>query len=83
MGAAFLRNIVGLVLLLLWLLVVARVVVSWVDPRGSNAFSRSVIAWSEPILGPVRRLLPPMGSLDISPLIVAIVLGVLLRLVGV
>jgi YggT family protein len=83
MGVAFLRNLVGLVLLLLWLLVVARVVVSWVDPRGRNAFSRTIIDWSEPILGPVRRLLPPFGSLDVSPLVVAVALGVLLRLVGV
>jgi YggT family protein len=82
MGFASLRSITVLLVTLAFLLVFARVVVSWVDPRGTNAFSRSVITWSEPILAPVRRVLPPMGGLDFSPMLVTIVLGVLLRALG-
>jgi len=82
MGVAALRNLIGLLLLLVWLLIVARVIVSWVDPRGRNAFSRTVILWSEPLLAPIRRFLPPMGGLDLSPMIVLIVLSFLIQAFG-
>jgi YggT family protein len=41
---------------------------------------------TEPVLAPIRRALPPMGGLDLSPLVVIIGLqilaGVLVRLIG-
>jgi YggT family protein len=71
MGAVFLQN-----------LILARVLLSWFDPGGRNAISQFVIQTSEPILAPVRKLLPRTGMFDLSPLIVLIVLGVILRAVG-
>jgi YggT family protein len=35
---------------------------------------------TEPLLAPARRLLPPMGGLDFSPIIVFLVLGLLERM---
>lgn len=78
----FARNFVQLFVLVLWALVLARVVISWVDPRGRNSISRQVIALTEPLLGPIRRLLPATGGLDLSPLIVMLVLSALLGVVG-
>jgi YggT family protein len=77
------RNLLGVIVVLLMVLILARVVVSWVDPRGRSEMSRFVIAWTEPILGPVRRALPSTGGLDFSPMLVLIVLGVLVRMLGV
>jgi YggT family protein len=77
------RSLLGVLVLLLMVLVLARVVVSWVDPRGRSEMSRLVITLSEPILGPVRRALPSTGGLDFSPMLVLIVLGVLVRALGV
>lgn len=79
---AFLRNLVEVTVFVLWLLVVGRVVVSWFDPTARNTASRYVVALTEPMLAPIRRVLPPTGMFDLSPLILMIVLGTVLGLVG-
>lgn len=78
----FLRNFVQLLVLVLWALVLARVVVSWVDPQGRNPIARQVVMLTEPFLAPIRRLLPSTGALDLSPLILMLVLSALLGVVG-
>jgi len=75
-------NFVQLLVLVLWLLVLGRVIVSWVDPRGSNQLSLFLIQATEPFLAPIRRLLPSTGMVDFSPLILMLILGVVLRVVG-
>lgn len=79
MGGAFLVNFLRFLLIGLWLLILARVILSWVDPTGRNRFSAFIIQTSEPILAPVRRLLPRTGMFDFSPIIVLLVLGALMR----
>ena len=78
----FVRNFVEILVLVLWLLVVGRVLVSWVDPMARNSVSRYVVAVTEPMLAPIRRVLPRTGMMDFSPLILMLGLGVLLRLVS-
>ena len=78
----FVRNFLEILVLVLWLLVVGRVLVSWVDPMARNAVSRYVVALTEPMLAPIRRLLPGTGMMDFSPLILMLALGVLLRFVS-
>ena len=50
--------------------VLVRVILSWVAPDPSNPVVRVGIQITEPLMAPVRRLLPDMGGLDLSPLIV-------------
>jgi YggT family protein len=78
-GGAFLVNFIQLLLLVVWVLVLGRMVMSWVDPSGRNQVSAFLIQATEPILGPVRRLLPPTGMIDWSGFVVLIVLGFLVR----
>ena len=78
--AFFASNLIELALLALTVLVLLRVVLSWVDPSGRSQLGGFVYPATEPILGPIRRALPPTGALDLSPLIVLIVLTLLLRL---
>ncbi len=75
----FLRFLV----LALWLLMLGRVLMSWIDPRFSGPVGRFVYETTEPILGPIRRVMPRTGMIDLSPLVVFLVLGVLLRIVGI
>lgn len=79
MGALFLSNFLRFVLIGLWLLILARVILSWVDPTGRGRISAFVIQTSEPLLAPIRRMLPRTGMFDLSPLILLLVLGVLMR----
>ncbi len=48
------------------------VLMSWISQTGYSPISRMLAELNEPILGPVRRVLPPIGGLDLSPLLVLI-----------
>jgi len=78
-GGAFLLNLIQLLLMAVWALVLGRIVMSWVDPSGRNQLSVFLIRATEPILAPVRRMLPPTGMIDWSGFLVLIVLGALWR----
>ncbi len=78
----FVRNFLEILVLVLWLLVLGRVLVSWIDPPARNAVSRYLVALTEPMLAPIRRLLPRTGMMDFSPLILMLGLGLLLRVVA-
>ena len=75
----FFRNFFEFLFMALWLLIFGRVLMSWVDPTGRNQISAFLIQTTEPILGPVRRMMPQTGMVDWSPLIVLLILGVLWR----
>lgn len=78
----FVRNFLEILVLVVWGLVLVRVVLSWVDPTTRNSASRYVVAMTEPLLAPIRRLLPRTGMVDFSPLILMLVLAVILRVVS-
>ena len=79
MGFAFILTFVQFLLMALWALVLGRMLMSWVDPTGRNQLSAFLIQATEPILAPVRRMLPATGMIDWSSFIVLIVLGFLWR----
>lgn len=79
MGLAFLATFVQFMLMALWLLVLGRVLMSWFDPTGRNQVSAFLFQATEPMLAPVRRLLPSTGMLDLSSFVVLVVLGLLWR----
>ena len=79
MVETFARNFLQTLLIALWLLILARVLMGWFDPGRSNQVSRLLVQATEPILAPVRRVLPQSGMFDFSALIVLLVLGTLMR----
>lgn len=81
MAEIFIRNFLQLLLMALWLLILGRVLMSWFDPGRGNQISRFLVQVTEPILAPVRRLLPQTGMFDFSALIVLLILGTLMRAV--
>ena len=46
-----------------------RIIVSWVSPGLNNPIMSVIYQLSEPIMAPVRRIIPPIGGLDLSTLI--------------
>ena len=56
------------------LLVFIRIVFSWVMFTHSNRLMRFLVNVTEPLLGPLRRLIPPVGMFDISPIVAFIIL---------
>ena len=81
MPGAFLANFFQFLLMALWALVFGRVLMSWVDPAGRNRASAFLYQTTEPLLAPVRRMLPQSGTIDWSAFVVIIVIGLLLRVV--
>lgn len=59
------------------LIVLVAVVMSWVRLNPRNPLATIVHSLTEPVLAPIRNVLPPMGGLDLSPLVLLIALQVL------
>ncbi len=63
------------------LILFAAVVLSWVPAWRGNAFARLVESATEPVLVHVRRVIPPMGGMDLSAMLVFFALQFLRKLV--
>ncbi|MGH7739657.1 MAG: YggT family protein [bacterium] len=61
------------------LVILARVILSWVNADPYNGLVRAIMAVSEPLLAPFRRILPPWraGGLDLSPFFAVLVIELL------
>jgi YggT family protein len=62
------------------LMIFMRIIISWgVSPH--NRLLHFLIRTTEPVLGPFRRVIPPIGFIDISPVIVLFLLDLFQRAV--
>jgi YggT family protein len=59
---------------------IGRALLSWFDPRGQWAISRILAEVTEPLISPLRRVIPPVGMLDLSFIVAIILIQVLQRL---
>lgn len=69
-----LANIIGIYTFVLLI----RILMSWIPNLDhSNPIVQMLIQVTDPVLEPARRLIPSIGMIDISPIVVFIVLGIL------
>lgn len=62
--------ILGPLLGLMILLFIFRIVLTWYPQADLNRLPFNLVAWpTEPLLVPIRKLVPPLGGVDISPII--------------
>ena len=59
------------------LLIFVRIILSWVTLSHRNGFIRFLVRVTEPLLGPLRRYVPPVGAFDISPIVAFIIIWLL------
>ena len=71
-----------LIVLAIWLLLIVRVILSWVVPRGGGGFTATIYQLTEPIVAPIRSVVPPAGGIDWSTMIAVLVFGFLMRLLS-
>ena len=64
--------IVDLLFRLFDLLILARILLSWIQIDPYNPIVRFIFNVTEPILAPIRRALPSTGMMDLSPLVAII-----------
>ena len=56
------------------LLIIIRIVFSWGTIDYTNRVMRFLVDVTEPLLGPLRRMIPPLGWMDISPIVAILIL---------
>jgi YggT family protein len=75
-------GILNLLFTVLSLAVIARALLSWFDPGLRYPISQILVDLTEPIIAPIRRIVPPDGGMiDLSPLIALILLQVIERVI--
>lgn len=77
LGSALVRALLQVVDLLLTIyiwLIIARAIISWVNPYPYHSIVRFLYKTTEPVLSPLRRILPPIYGLDLTPLIVIFII---------
>ena len=62
-------------------IIIVRVIISWVNPNPYNPLVRLIRGLTDPVLEPIRRLLPDMGGLDISPFVAILIIWILMSLI--
>ena len=74
------QNLLATLLQLYVFVIFGRIILSWfpLDPGSALAEIYSVLyRLTEPVLGPVRRMLPASGPFDLSPIIVVLALEII------
>ena len=59
------------------LILIVRVLVSWVNPDPFNPVMQFLNRATDPVLEPLRRVIPPIGPFDLSPLVALLLLQAL------
>jgi YggT family protein len=64
--------LIGLLINVFIFAILIQVILSWVNPGAYNPATALLYSLTEPLLRPARRLIPPIGGLDLSPMLVMI-----------
>ena len=67
-------DLIALILTVFLVAVIIRVILSWINPDQYNPVIGLVHKLSDPVLKPIRKLIPALGGLDLSPLFATLLL---------
>jgi YggT family protein len=70
----FVITFISMLLQVLSLAILIRVLLSWVDPRANMRVTQIMHEVTEPILGPIRSVMPSVGMFDFSPIVAILLL---------
>jgi len=76
------KKLLFTLLMTYFVLIIARVIISWVASHSSHPLIPLVYQLTEPVLRPFSKLIPPIGGVDLSPLFALIALRFLMLLLG-
>ena len=77
MGGAFVYSLMEVILMLIhivMLLIFVRAVISWLSLSPYNQIVQFLYRVTDPMLNPIRRILPRTGRFDFSPLVAILIL---------
>jgi YggT family protein len=73
-------RVIMLCIRIFWWSILIVIIAGWVAPGTYHPALALLQQITEPLMAPARRLLPPMGGLDFSPIVVILLLGVIERI---
>ena len=73
-GVAALANAI---LKIYFFAMIVMIILSWVAPNASHPGALLVMQLVEPIMAPVRKVIPPLGMIDLSPIVVFIAINLI------
>ena len=76
---AYLIQFISLLGTVLYIAILGRVIISWLNLSSENPIVVILYQVTEPILGPIRKFLPRMGMLDLSPIVAILLIGLIQR----
>jgi len=74
-------DLLSLTLNIFMVAILVQVVLSWVGQGVHNPITTTIYSLTEPVLRPVRRLLPPIAGMDLSPLVVLLLIPLIKMMV--
>ena len=74
---SFLINFLGLLFDVFTMAIFLWAILSWVSPGQTNKLTNILYQVTEPLLAPLRRVVPKVGMLDLTPLVAIILLRVI------
>ena len=76
MAGGVLETFVRILSFTLTFAIFGRVIMSWISPTGNDPISPILYQITEPILAPIRRVLPKLGVFDFSPIVALFLLQI-------
>jgi YggT family protein len=73
----YLSTFINLFIQILTFAIVGRALMSWFSPGFTNPVARFLYEITEPMLSPIRRILPRAGMFDFSPIVALVLLQLL------
>lgn len=71
-----LATIANAILKIYFFALIVMIILSWVAPNASHPGALLVMQLVEPIMAPVRKVIPPLGMIDLSPIVVFIAISI-------
>jgi YggT family protein len=68
----FLIRLVDLIFDVYWFMIFAYILLSWLPNVREGAIGQTLGKFVEPILSPFRKIIPPLGMIDLSPIVALI-----------
>ena len=75
-------TLVMTLLQILWFAIFARAIISWFPIDQNGPVVRALDAITEPILEPLRRVVPRVGMIDITPMVAIVLIFAIITLLG-
>ncbi len=74
--------VLNVVMMALFFMLIIRAIASWISSSAYNPVMEVVTQLTEPLLAPIRRVIPPAAGLDFSPMVLLLIIWLIMRILA-